>query len=63
MLYYLDKGEARIVIDSAGATRVHHLVRELFYMLCGVAHSVWIAGALFLIAFHRRRFMKKGASC
>jgi hypothetical protein len=26
VLYYLDKGEARIVIDSAGATRVHHLV-------------------------------------
>ncbi|MDU7558200.1 MAG: hypothetical protein E7K65_10135 [Pseudomonas sp.] len=63
VLYYLDKGEARIVIDSAGGTRVHHEVRELFYKLCGIAHTVWIAGALFLIVFHRRRFMKRGASC
>lgn len=63
VLYYIDKGEARVVIDSRSAKRVHHEVRNLLYLLCAVAHSVWVVGALFLTNFHRRRFKKRSGAC
>jgi hypothetical protein len=38
----------------------HRVILRLFYVLCSVAHSIWIYLALFLISFHHRRFSRRG---
>ncbi len=46
----------RIVIDENGAKKAHSTIRISFYLLDIFSHSFWLAGALAIIAFHRKRF-------
>ncbi|HBP1602442.1 TPA: hypothetical protein L5U90_003547 [Pseudomonas aeruginosa] len=61
ILFHMKGEDIRVIADSKAGTRIHSKVRDLFYMLDTTAHAVWLAGALFLIAFHRRRFSRRVA--
>lgn len=61
ILFHMNGDDIRVIADSKTGVRIHSMVRDLFYLLDTTAHAVWIAGALFLIAFHRRRFSRRGA--
>nr|CEK42021.1 hypothetical protein PQBR57_0068 [Pseudomonas fluorescens SBW25] len=62
VLYHQSGNDIRVVADSKTGLRIHSKVRDLFYLLASVAHSVWIFGALSLITFHRRRFTRRASS-
>lgn len=55
-LFYHDADGYRLVVDEKAGKRIHGLIRSQFYLLCSIAHAVWLFGCLFLIAFHKRRF-------
>jgi hypothetical protein len=59
VLVYSAPGDVRVIVDEKTGTRIHHTVRDGFYLLSGSAHLVWIIGGLVLIGFHRRRFARK----
>lgn len=61
VLYHQDGGDIRVIADSKTGLRIHSKIRDLFYLLSSVAHSVWVFGALSLIAFHRIRFARRGS--
>lgn len=61
ILFHMKGEDIRVIADPKTGTRIHSKVRDLFYLLDTTAHAVWIAGALFLIAFHRRRFSRRSA--
>lgn len=61
VLYHQAGADIRVVADSKTGLRIHSKVRDLFYMLACVAHSVWLLGALSLIAFHRIRFARRAS--
>ena len=61
VLYHQAGADIRVVADSKTGLRIHSKVRDLFYMLACVAHSVWLLGALSLIAFHRTRFARRAS--
>lgn len=58
VLYYARPGDIRVIIDSRTGMRIHSSIRDSFYLLSTMAHSIWLAGALFLIWFHKRRFRR-----
>lgn len=61
VLYHRAGDDVRVIADPAGGQRVHSAIRDGFYFLSAIAHSVWIFGALWLIGFHSRRFRKRAA--
>lgn len=61
ILFHMKGDDIRVIADSKAGVRIHSKVRDLFYLLDTTAHAVWVAGALFLIAFHRRRFSRRVA--
>lgn len=50
-----------VIGDSKYGVRAHTVILRSFYILCAIAHTVWIAGALILIFFHKRRFARRKA--
>lgn len=60
VLLYRKAGLYKVIVDYADAVGAHRVILRLFYVLCSVAHSIWIYLALFLIAFHHRRFSRRG---
>lgn len=56
VLYHQSGEDIRVIEDSRTGGRIHSFVRDAFYLLCTVAHSIWLFGSLFLIAFHKARF-------
>lgn len=60
ILYHQDGSDIRVIADSAGGTKVHSAIRDAFYFLSSIAHSVWIFGALILLGFHKVRFKMRG---
>ncbi|HEJ4408092.1 TPA: hypothetical protein SL557_000376 [Pseudomonas aeruginosa] len=62
ILFHMKGEDIRVIADPKTGIRIHSKVRDLFYLLDTTAHVVWIAGALFLIAFHRRRFSRRVSS-
>ncbi|MFL1449341.1 hypothetical protein ACI77O_13170 [Pseudomonas tritici] len=61
VLYHRDGADTRVIADSKTGRRIHAKVRDMFYLLASVAHGIWLVGALSLLAFHRRRFAKRGS--
>lgn len=54
-ILYVRKPETTlVVIDRDTGRRVHSLIKNKFYLLDSIAHSIWIFGTLTLISFHRR---------
>lgn len=62
VLYHQNGADIRVIADSKTGLRIHSKVRDLFYLLTTVAHSVWLFGALSLLAFHRTRFARRASS-
>jgi hypothetical protein len=59
ILYSKSGSETRLVISDHEAIEIHTTIKWAFYLLCSVAHSVWLLGGLALILFHTRRFKKQ----
>ena len=53
-ILYVRKPEITlVVIDTDTGRRVHSLIKNNFYLLDSIAHSIWIFGTLTLMFFHR----------
>ncbi|MFK4132233.1 hypothetical protein ACI2KR_08060 [Pseudomonas luteola] len=59
ILYFWSPNEVRVVINEKMALYIHGQIKWGFYLLCSLAHTVWIFGALILIIFHRRKLSRK----
>ena len=63
VLYHQNGPDVRVISDTKAGVRIHSNIRDLFYLLAAVAHTIWLAGALFLLSFHKVRFGRRSAPC
>lgn len=61
VLVYKRNDHFWVIGDSRYGVRAHTVILRSFYILCGIAHSVWLFGALSLMWFHKRRFTRRKA--
>lgn len=61
VLVYKRNDHFWVIGDSRYGIRAHTVILRSFYILCAIAHSIWIFGALALIWFHKRRFARRSA--
>ncbi|MCT8162767.1 hypothetical protein IYR97_25650 (plasmid) [Pseudomonas fulva] len=61
VLVYKRNDHYWVIGDSRYGVRAHTVILRSFYILCAVAHSVWLFGAMGLIWFHKRRFTRRKA--
>ena len=52
--YFADAHRQRVILAQEDAEYVHYTVKQMFYFLATVAHTFWIALALFLVYWHGR---------
>lgn len=60
--YFADAHRQRVILAQEDAEYVHYTVKQMFYFLATVAHTCWIALALFLVYWHGRMLRRSRAN-